>query len=80
VGRKDFCAERLPVSGKIDDNLDTIIGEIEKLSGKDKVKALLDLIKLVVPRPVNQEELDALSQSQSLLIARLFLRRPESEE
>ncbi|MDR3268064.1 MAG: hypothetical protein LBT83_03235 [Tannerella sp.] len=64
----------------IDNNLDVIIAEIEELSGKDRVKAYLDLMKLVVPRPVNQEELDAISQSQSPLIARLFLRKSESEE
>ncbi|MDR1938644.1 MAG: hypothetical protein LBQ73_09155 [Tannerellaceae bacterium] len=64
----------------VEDDFDSFIKVMEGLEGKDRVKAEIELIKLVVPRPVNQEELDAIAQSQSPLIAKLFMNRAKEKE
>lgn len=54
----------------IEENFDSFIEDINTLEPKDKVKVQIDLIKLVVPRPLADEEKDALS-TQSTLFQRL---------
>lgn len=54
----------------VEEDFDNFIKELRKLDNKNKVKAKLELIKLVVPRPLTDEETDALN-TQSSLFARL---------
>jgi hypothetical protein len=75
VPNKVTTAVKKKIEAFVETNADTIFADIATLSDKDRVKAYIELIKLVVPRPVAQEELDAISQSQSPLIARFFSKQ-----
>ncbi len=59
------------IVGYIEDDFDNFLKEVKKLKTKDRVKAKLELIKLVVPRPLNEEEKDAYA-IQSELVKKLF--------
>jgi hypothetical protein len=60
-------------------DFDSYIEALLQLEPRDRVKAETELIKLVVPRPVSREELDALTQAGSPLVARLFMREKSTE-
>ena len=55
----------------VNDDFDTFITEIEGLEVRDRVKAKTELIKLVVPRPLNEDEKNA-DRIQSEFMKRLF--------
>lgn len=54
----------------VEDDFDNFVKEIKKLPLKEKVKAKIELIKLVVPRPLADEEKEAFN-TQSILFNRL---------
>lgn len=56
----------------VENHFDSYIETLEALEPKDRSKAFTELIKLVVPRPVSKEELDAIKGSNSALVAKLF--------
>jgi hypothetical protein len=58
----------------LEDNFDDYIRTLQQLEPKDRVKAMGELMRLVVPRPVSKEELEAIAGSGSPLVARLFLK------
>jgi len=80
VGAKNKL--QLTVKGRIIDyvnnDFDTFIKEVKKLRIKDRVKAKLELIKLVTPRPLNEEERNALNNMNPLL-TRLFGKSEEEK-
>lgn len=45
--------------------------ELNQLQGKDYVRCMTELLKLVIPRPLNEEESNAINMS-SEIIKRLF--------
>ena len=55
----------------INNDFDNLIDEIKGLENKEKVKAKIELVKLVVPRPLNESEEDS-NKTQSELMKRLF--------
>jgi hypothetical protein len=58
----------------VHDNFDDVVKDIKKLPAKEKIKYYIEFIKLVLPRPVNTEELEAIAgASRSALVAKLFL-------
>ena len=61
----------------LDRDFDGFIKELSKLDDKNKVKAKIEMMKLVIPRPVSQEELDAIYASGSPLLSRLFGKKSE---
>lgn len=54
----------------VEEDFDNFVKEIKKLPVKDRVKAKIELIKLVVPRPLADEEKEAFN-TQSVLFKRL---------
>jgi hypothetical protein len=58
----------------VEADFDKYIKDIEELEPRDRVKAFTELVKLVVPRPVGEEELEAIRGSQSATLSRLFLK------
>ena len=54
----------------VEKDFDTFIKELQKLKVKDRVKAKIELIKLIVPRPLTDEESDAMN-TQSRLFNKL---------
>lgn len=54
----------------VEGDFDNFVKEIKKLPIKDRVRAKIELIKLVVPRPLADEEKEAIS-TQSVLFKRL---------
>ena len=54
----------------VEEDFDNFVKEVNKLAIKDRVKAKIELIKLVVPRPLADEEKDAFN-TQSILFKRL---------
>ena len=58
---------------KVTDDLDNYFNELKQLTGKDYVKCFTELLKLVVPRPLNEEETSAFNIN-SELIKKLFSR------
>lgn len=63
---------REKVKDFVEENFDTLISEIEELDLRERVRAKLELIKLVVPKPVNEEETAPGRSYESELIKRLF--------
>ena len=63
----------------VEDNFDGYINDIKSLRARDRVKAVTELIKLVVPRPVSEEEMEAIRGSQSALLSRLFLKNENAD-
>jgi hypothetical protein len=76
-GRPLGSKNKIPVPLKnrivdfVNDDFDILIEEIKKMEVKDRVKSKIELVKLVVPRPLNEEELDA-NKTQSEFMRRLF--------
>jgi hypothetical protein len=58
------------------DNFTSFTNNMDSLEAKDQVKAYLELIRLVIPRPVSAEESDALHEHHQL-VAKLFGQRTE---
>jgi DNA-binding protein Fis len=56
----------------IERDFDQYLSDLNSLDVRDRVKAFTELVKLVVPRPVSEEELDAIRGSQSAVVLRLF--------
>lgn len=56
------------------DNFDVLITEINALDGKEKVKAKLELLKLVVPRPRDAEETEDILKIQTSFFDKYFNR------
>lgn len=56
----------------LEEDFDGFVKEVKSLDKKNRVKAKIEMMKLVIPRPVSQEELDAISRSGSPLLSRLF--------
>lgn len=50
----------------VEDNFNKFIKDINALGPKDKVRVQIELIKLVVPRPLADEEKNALNTKSSL--------------
>ena len=76
-GRPIGSVQRIPISVKetiikrIEDDIDKFFYELNALQGRDYVRCMTELLKLVIPRPLNEEESDAVNAS-SELIRRLF--------
>ena len=76
-GRPVGCKGKIPLSVKtnivdyINDNFDSYIERLNSLEGKDYVRCMTELIKLVVPRPLNEEESYSFN-FHSEMINRLF--------
>ena len=60
VGSKNLVtvALRERIVGFLVEDFESLIEDIRKLPHRDKVKAAIDLLKLVVPRPISDEEKD----------------------
>jgi hypothetical protein len=77
-GRPKGVPNRIPETVKkrivsfIESDFDDYIKTLQQLEPKDRIRAETELLKLVVPRPVSREELDAIKQTNSSLVARLF--------
>jgi len=56
---------------EVTDNFDDYITKLKKLEGKDYVRCMTELLKLVIPRPLNEEETSAIGV-YSEAIKRLF--------
>jgi len=76
-GRPVGCKGKLPLSVKtnivdyLNDNIDSYFDTLKSLDAKDYVRCITELIKLIVPRPMNEEEVGAFNVN-SELINRLF--------
>ena len=76
-GRPVGSKNKLTVSVKekiveeVNDNLDSYIKRLKSLGDRDYVRCMTELIKLVVPRPLNEEESNTININ-SELIKRLF--------
>ena len=62
---------RETITKRIENDIDNFFEELNSLSGKDYVRCMTELLKLIVPRPLNDEESDNLNIN-SELIKRLF--------
>lgn len=79
VGAKKTSIDRKSrIIDYVNNDFDTFIKEVKKLRIKDRVKAKLELIKLVTPRPLNEEERNALNNMNPLL-TRLFGKSEEEK-
>jgi hypothetical protein len=58
----------------VEKDFDKYIQALETLEPRDMVRSFTELLKLVIPRPVSDEELDAIKGSRSTLLSRLFER------
>jgi hypothetical protein len=56
----------------VEKDFDRYISDLNSLEAKDRVKAVTELIKLIVPRPVGEEELEAIRGSRSAVLERMF--------
>jgi hypothetical protein len=64
----------------VEADFDKYIKYMEELEPRDRVKAFTELIKLVVPRPVSEEELEAIRGSQSTTLSKLFRKDAEEKD
>lgn len=62
----------------VEKDFDKYVSDLRCLDARDRVKAFTELLKLVVPRPVSEEELEAIRGSQSVTLSRLFQKDAES--
>jgi len=60
----------------LNNDFDDFIFDLDTLPVKDRTKAKLELVKLIVPRPLNDEEINALSGVNPLL-EKLFGKKKE---
>ena len=76
-GRPAGATQRITLSvrenivKRIENDVDKFFDELNALSGRDYVRCFTELIKLVVPRPLNEEESNVMDVN-SELIKRLF--------
>jgi hypothetical protein len=76
-GRPDGAKQKLSLSirekiiEKVTDDFDKYFEALDSLSEKDYVRCMTELFKLIIPRPLNEEEANA-AQVNSELIKRLF--------
>ena len=76
-GRPAGAVQRISLSvrktivERIEDDVDKFFDELNALQGKEYVRAFTELLKLVIPRPLNEEETDVMN-SNSELLRRLF--------
>ena len=76
-GRPIGSVQRIPISVKetiikrIEDDIDKFFDELNALQGRDYVRCMTELIKLVIPRPLTDEETDVMN-SGSEMLRRLF--------
>ena len=71
AGQKITISVRGNIVKQIEDDIDRFFAELNALQGRDYVRAFTELLKLVIPRPLNEEETDVMN-SNSELIRRLF--------
>jgi hypothetical protein len=65
----------------LNEDFDKYINTLHTLEDRDRVKVETELFRLVVPRPVDDNALDALRQNiTSPLVARLFLSKADDPE
>lgn len=69
-------AARERIAQFVETDFDGYVEAVRGLSPKDKVKAMNDLFKLIVPRPISDEEKDGLYRLSGGL-AHLFGRKEE---
>jgi len=76
-GRPIGSVQRIPISVRetivkqIEDDVDKYFDTLNALTGKDYVRCMTELIKLVIPRPLNEEETNNMNINSELL-RRLF--------
>jgi len=56
---------------EVTNDIDSYIKRLKSLDDKDYVRCMTELIKLIIPRPLNEEEANAINYN-SELIKRLF--------
>ena len=56
---------------EVTDNFDDYITKLKKLDGKDYVRCMTELLKLVIPRPLNEEESNSIIVHHEV-VKRLF--------
>jgi len=73
VGAKNklSLAVKTTVTDYLNDNIDEYFKTLRALEDKDYVRCFTELIKLVVPRPINEDEVNTMNVN-SELIKRLF--------
>jgi hypothetical protein len=69
-GKLPLCVKTSVVE-HIESNLDSYFERLNALEGRDYVRCMTELIKLIIPRPLNEEETDNIN-TNSELIKRLF--------
>jgi hypothetical protein len=76
VGARNKTPEALrqKIAAFIEEDFDNYVAILQSLDPRDRIKAETELIRLIVPRPVDSAELDAIRQHGSPLIDRLFLK------
>jgi hypothetical protein len=76
-GRPKGAPNKISVATKerirefVEDDFDNYIEELKELDVRDRVKIKTELIKLVVPRPLNEQEQES-GRVQSEFMKRLF--------
>jgi len=76
-GRPIGSVQRIPISVKetiikrIEDDVDKYFDTLNTLTGKEYVRCMTELLKLIIPRPLNEEETDVMN-SGSEMLRRLF--------
>jgi len=71
VNQKITLSVREYIVDKIQTDIEKYFEELNDLKGKDYVKSFTELLKLIIPRPINEEESNALNIN-SEFIKRLF--------
>jgi hypothetical protein len=71
--------EALYDKAKQEDVINKAFIELKKLKGKDYLEQCRWLFRYIIPFAVSDEELDAIAQSQSALVSRLFRKNGEDE-
>jgi len=77
AGKPVGTKNKLPLSVKerivdeVTNDMDSYIERLKKLGDRDYVRCFTELLKLIIPRPLNEEESNALNIN-SELIKRLF--------
>ena len=77
AGRPSGTNQKLSLSvrerivDRIQNNLDKYFTDLDALSGKDYVRCFTELLKLIIPRPLNEEESNSMNINNEF-IKRLF--------
>ena len=81
-GRPKGSKNKAPnsVRAKIDEMLsgsaEDVKKEFDQMKGEKKVKYFIELAKIVIPRPKDQEEEEATNRRHSELMERIFPKQP----